>query len=106
MEKIKEEPEKEDGVEDDEDDEEEEEEEEESARRRNGDLKRGSSHKKPSVFSFKFGRLTEGDNVTGGWPAWLVAVAGEAIHGWQPLRSDSFKRLEKVIIIYLMSSSL
>lgn len=31
-----------------------------------------------------------------GWPAWLSAVAGEAIHGWVPLRADSFEKLEKI----------
>ncbi|KAL8528388.1 hypothetical protein ACS0TY_005990 [Phlomoides rotata] len=99
LEKIKEEPEKEDGVE-----EEEEEIEEEYRKDRHDyanhsgnlrDLKRGSSHKR-SVFSFKFGRLTEAEHVAAGWPSWLSAVAGEAIEGWLPLRSDSFKRLEKI----------
>ncbi|KAI3462910.1 hypothetical protein Pfo_019573 [Paulownia fortunei] len=96
LEKIKEEPEKEEGVE--------EEDEEESVQKRHGfaghsgnlrALRRGSSHKK-AVFSFKFGRLTEGEHVAAGWPAWLSAVAGEAIEGWLPLRSDTFKRLEKI----------
>ncbi|GMH05106.1 hypothetical protein Nepgr_006946 [Nepenthes gracilis] len=31
-----------------------------------------------------------------GWPGWLAGVAGEAIHGWLPLRSDSFEKLEKI----------
>ncbi|KAK6128865.1 hypothetical protein DH2020_037382 [Rehmannia glutinosa] len=100
--KIKEEPEKEEEV--DEEEEDEEEEEEESVKERNGysghsgnlrALKRGSSHKK-AVFSLKFGRLTEGEHVAAGWPAWLSAVAGEAIDGWLPMRSDKFKRLEKI----------
>ncbi|KAL0310212.1 UNVERIFIED_CONTAM: protein IMPAIRED IN BABA-INDUCED STERILITY 1 [Sesamum calycinum] len=94
LEKIKEEPEKEAGVED---------ENEDSVKKsrfasHSGNLralKRGSSHKR-SVFSFKFGRLTEGEHVAAGWPAWLSAVAGEAIEGWVPLRSDSFERLEKI----------
>ncbi|KAK9077040.1 hypothetical protein SSX86_005375 [Deinandra increscens subsp. villosa] len=31
-----------------------------------------------------------------GWPAWLTAVAGEAIKGWLPRRADSFERLDKI----------
>ncbi|KAL6507357.1 hypothetical protein OROGR_023552 [Orobanche gracilis] len=100
LEKIKEEPEKEDEVEGDEEGEEE----GESFKERpdfsghSGDsraLKRGLSHKK-AVFSLRFGRLTEGEHVAAGWPAWLSAVAGEAIDGWLPMRSDKFKRLEKI----------
>ncbi|PKU72754.1 putative serine/threonine-protein kinase [Dendrobium catenatum] len=37
----------------------------------------------------------EGDQVAAGWPAWLVAVAGEAIRGWVPRRADSFEKLDK-----------
>lgn len=100
LEKIKEEPEEEEGVED--------EDKEESIQERHNfanhsenlrALKRGSFHKK-SVFSLKFGRLTEGEHVAAGWPAWLSAVAGEAIEGWLPLRSETFKRLEKVSSIF------
>ncbi|KAL2469640.1 Protein kinase superfamily protein [Abeliophyllum distichum] len=58
-------------------------------------LKRGASEKN-AVFSIKFGRLTESDNVAAGWPTWLSAVAGEAIEGWLPLRSDAFEKLEKI----------
>lgn len=104
LEKIKEEPEKEDGVEEEEEEEIGEEEYRKERHNHSGnlrDLKRGSSHKR-SVFSFKFGRLTEAEHVAAGWPAWLSAVAGEAIDGWLPLRSDSFKRLEKVPIYYAL----
>ncbi|KAJ0971210.1 hypothetical protein J5N97_019169 [Dioscorea zingiberensis] len=31
-----------------------------------------------------------------GWPAWLSAVAGEAISGLVPRRADSFQKLEKI----------
>ncbi|CAL9118146.1 unnamed protein product [Musa textilis] len=31
-----------------------------------------------------------------GWPAWLVAVAGDAIRGWTPRRADSFQKLAKI----------
>ncbi|KAL2454218.1 Protein kinase superfamily protein [Abeliophyllum distichum] len=58
-------------------------------------LKRGASEKK-AVFSIKFGRLTESEHVAAGWPTWLSAVAGEAIEGWLPLRSDAFEKLEKI----------
>ncbi|CAA0828394.1 Protein kinase superfamily protein [Striga hermonthica] len=47
-------------------------------------------------FGFKFGRLAEAEQVAAGWPAWLTAVAGEAIDGWVPLRSDMYERLEKI----------
>ncbi|XP_020572672.1 probable serine/threonine-protein kinase At1g54610 [Phalaenopsis equestris] len=39
---------------------------------------------------------TEGEQVAAGWPPWLVAVAGEAIHGLVPRRADSFERLDKI----------
>ena len=98
LEKIKEEPEKEDGVEEEEEETQIVEENRKDRHNHSGnlrDLKRGSSHKR-SVFSFKFGRSTEAEHVAAGWPSWLSAVAGEAIEGWLPLRSDSFKRLEKI----------
>lgn len=49
--------------------------------------------------SFRLGNLqkyVEGEQVAAGWPAWLSAVAGEAIQGWVPLKADSFEKLEKV----------
>lgn len=49
--------------------------------------------------SFRLGNLhkyVEGEQVAAGWPAWLSAVAGEAIQGWVPLRPESFEKLEKV----------
>ncbi|XP_059642722.1 protein IMPAIRED IN BABA-INDUCED STERILITY 1 isoform X2 [Cornus florida] len=49
--------------------------------------------------SFRLGNLqkyVEGEQVAAGWPAWLSAVAGEAIHGWVPLKADSFEKLEKI----------
>ncbi|KZV45638.1 putative serine/threonine-protein kinase [Dorcoceras hygrometricum] len=57
-------------------------------------LKRGTSRKR-APFSFKFGRWVEGEQLAR-WPTWLSAVAGEAIEGWMPLRSDSFERFEKI----------
>lgn len=52
-----------------------------------------------SVRSFGLGslrRYVEVEQVAAGWPAWLSAVAGEAIHGWVPLQAESFEKLEKV----------
>lgn len=49
--------------------------------------------------SFRLGNLSkyvEGEQAAAGWPAWLSAVASEAIHGWVPLRSDAFEKLDKV----------
>ncbi|KAJ4883758.1 Protein kinase superfamily protein [Raphanus sativus] len=49
--------------------------------------------------SFRLGsisRYIEAEQVAAGWPAWLSNVAGEAIHGWVPLRSDAFEKLEKI----------
>ncbi|OVA15039.1 Protein kinase domain [Macleaya cordata] len=37
-----------------------------------------------------------GEQVAAGWPAWLSAVAGEAIKGWTPRRADSFEKLDKI----------
>ncbi|XP_043724152.1 probable serine/threonine-protein kinase At1g54610 [Telopea speciosissima] len=31
-----------------------------------------------------------------GWPAWLSAVAGDAIECWTPRRADSFEKLDKI----------
>ncbi|KAA8547953.1 hypothetical protein F0562_004382 [Nyssa sinensis] len=89
LEKIKEEPEKED---------------EESVsvpRNRNRELKNSKSSKKGSsekkiTFSLKFGRYTEAEQIAAGWPPWLSAVAGEAVEGWLPLRSDLFEKLDKI----------
>ncbi|XP_058101026.1 probable serine/threonine-protein kinase At1g09600 isoform X2 [Magnolia sinica] len=41
-------------------------------------------------------KASEGEQVAAGWPAWLVAVAGEAIRGWVPRRADSFEKLDKI----------
>ncbi|KAG9128709.1 hypothetical protein Leryth_022895 [Lithospermum erythrorhizon] len=57
---------------------------------------KGEKSEKRIAFSIKFGRVTEGEHAPSGWPIWLSAVAGEAIQGWLPLKSDSFERLEKI----------
>nr|XP_043628433.1 probable serine/threonine-protein kinase At1g54610 [Erigeron canadensis] len=38
----------------------------------------------------------DGTQEAAGWPAWLTAVAGEAIKGWLPRRADSFEKLDKI----------
>uniref|UniRef100_A0A5B6ZEJ1 Protein kinase domain-containing protein n=1 Tax=Davidia involucrata TaxID=16924 RepID=A0A5B6ZEJ1_DAVIN len=63
-----------------------------------GESGRASSNGGESL-SFRLGNLqkyVEGEQVAAGWPAWLSAVAGEAIHGWVPLKADSFEKLEKI----------
>ncbi|GKB05486.1 probable serine/threonine-protein kinase [Tanacetum coccineum] len=45
-------------------------------------------------FSIKFGRSSE--QVAAGWPAWLSVVAGEAIDGWVPMKTESFEKMEKI----------
>lgn len=41
-------------------------------------------------------RFVEAEQNAAGWPSWLTSVAGEAIHGWVPLKTDSFEKLDKV----------
>ncbi|XP_021905535.1 probable serine/threonine-protein kinase At1g54610 [Carica papaya] len=64
-----------------------------------GESGRASSNCHSESLSFRLGNLqkyVEGEQVAAGWPAWLSAVAGEAIHGWVPLRPDAFEKLEKI----------
>uniref|UniRef100_A0A5B6YN06 Protein kinase domain-containing protein n=1 Tax=Davidia involucrata TaxID=16924 RepID=A0A5B6YN06_DAVIN len=89
LEKIKEEPEKEneDSV--------------SVGRNRNRELGKSKSSKKGSsekriTFSLRFGRYAEAEQIAAGWPPWLSAVAGEAVEGWLPLRSDLFEKLDKI----------
>ncbi|XP_009768588.1 protein IMPAIRED IN BABA-INDUCED STERILITY 1 isoform X2 [Nicotiana tabacum] len=65
-------------------------------RRTSSSSKKGANSEKRATFSIKFGRLNEGEHLAAGWPAWLTAVAGEAIEGWMPLRSNMFQKLEKI----------
>lgn len=68
-----------------------------------GESGRASSNGGCESLSFRLGNLhkyVEGEHVAAGWPAWLSAVAGEAIHGWVPLRADAFEKLEKVLILF------
>ncbi|GAV83714.1 Pkinase domain-containing protein [Cephalotus follicularis] len=62
-----------------------------------GESGRASSH--GESVSFRLGNLhkyVEGEHVAAGWPAWLSAVAGEAIQGWVPLRADAYEKLDKI----------
>lgn len=65
--------------------------------------KEGSNSKgSTTAFSFRLGfshRYVDAEQTSAGWPTWLSAAAGEAIHGWVPLRADSFEKLEKVFLI-------
>ncbi|XP_021285720.1 probable serine/threonine-protein kinase At1g54610 [Herrania umbratica] len=59
----------------------------------------GRASSRSDSLSLRLGNLhkyIEGEHVAAGWPAWLSAVAGEAIHGWVPLKADSFEKLEKI----------
>lgn len=59
--------------------------------------------------SFRLGNLqkyVEGEQVAAGWPAWLTAVASEAIHGWVPLRADAFEKLEKVVNVMVTGNEM
>ncbi|XP_047050733.1 protein IMPAIRED IN BABA-INDUCED STERILITY 1-like [Lolium rigidum] len=41
-------------------------------------------------------RYIECEQAAAGWPAWLSAVAAEAVQGWVPLKSENFEKLEKI----------
>lgn len=41
-------------------------------------------------------RFVEAEQNAAGWPSWLTTVAGESIHGWVPLKTESFEKLDKV----------
>lgn len=62
-------------------------------------VKRRSEAGMSETASFRLRNIqnhVKAEQVAAGWPAWLSAVAGEAIHGLVPLRPDSFQTLEKV----------
>lgn len=66
----------------------------------------GRASSRSDSLSLRLGNLQkyiEGEHVAAGWPAWLSAVAGEAIHGWVPLRADSYQKLEKVFLEFSFS---
>ncbi|XP_047335198.1 protein IMPAIRED IN BABA-INDUCED STERILITY 1-like [Impatiens glandulifera] len=51
--------------------------------------------RRPS-FGLRFGRQTQAEQISAGWPCWLSAVAGEAIDGWLPLKSDLYEKMDKI----------
>ncbi|TVU47040.1 hypothetical protein EJB05_06618, partial [Eragrostis curvula] len=55
-----------------------------------------SSRPAPGPGSGSFANRARGEQVAAGWPAWLSAVAGEAINGWTPRRADSFEKIDKI----------
>lgn len=70
-----------------------------SSKKSGSESGRASSNSRSESLSFRLGNLSkylEAEQVAAGWPAWLSNVAGEAIHGWVPFRSDAFEKLEKV----------
>ncbi|XP_057436037.1 cyclin-dependent kinase C-2 C-like isoform X2 [Lotus japonicus] len=42
------------------------------------------------------GRFVEAEQNAAGWPSWLTSIAGEAIHGWVPLKTESYEKLDKI----------
>ncbi|GJU36848.1 probable serine/threonine-protein kinase [Tanacetum coccineum] len=42
------------------------------------------------------GSLSYGGGSGQGWPAWLTAVAGDAIADWTPRRANSFEKIDKI----------
>lgn len=59
--------------------------------------KRGSSGSGSISFKLGFSSRNVGvEQVAAGWPSWLSAAAGEAIHGWVPLRAEAFEKLDKI----------
>ncbi|CAM8888442.1 unnamed protein product [Rhodiola kirilowii] len=56
---------------------------------------RNERRRKPNV-SRNLPKHLRGEQVAAGWPAWLSAVAGEAINGWLPRRADSFEKIDKI----------
>lgn len=57
---------------------------------------KGSLSKRLRLESGFSHRYEEAEQAAAGWPSWLIAVAGEAIQGLVPLKTDSFEKLEKV----------
>ncbi|KAF5725382.1 ATP binding protein putative isoform 1 [Tripterygium wilfordii] len=66
---------------------------------RSRELRKQRRGSKSGSFTFKLGfsqRFVEAEQIAAGWPAWLTATAGEAVHGWVPLRADAFEKLDKI----------
>uniref|UniRef100_A0AA96SIC1 [RNA-polymerase]-subunit kinase n=1 Tax=Phyllostachys edulis TaxID=38705 RepID=A0AA96SIC1_PHYED len=52
------------------------------------------SEAKPRITDVPNG--VQGEHVAAGWPRWLTEVAAEAVRGWQPRKSESFEKLDKI----------
>ncbi|CAI9779781.1 unnamed protein product [Fraxinus pennsylvanica] len=63
-----------------------------TARPRGGERRRS----KPNPKLSNPPKNIHGEQVAAGWPAWLSAVAGEAINGWTPRRADTFEKIDKI----------
>ncbi|CAJ1832376.1 unnamed protein product [Sphenostylis stenocarpa] len=64
---------------------------------RSEEVKEGKKGSLRCSVSLRFsGRFVEAEQNAAGWPPWLTSVAGEAIQGWVPLKTDSFERLDKI----------
>ncbi|KAM3371758.1 hypothetical protein ACQJBY_018922 [Aegilops geniculata] len=57
---------------------------------------RSSRHGPEARLGGSFANKARGEQVAAGWPAWLSAVAGEAINGWTPRRADTFEKIDKI----------
>lgn len=45
-------------------------------------------------------KAAEGEQIAAGWPAWLTAVAGEAISGWVPRRADTLRKSTRYLSFF------
>ncbi|XP_009804117.1 putative serine/threonine-protein kinase At1g54610 [Nicotiana tabacum] len=50
----------------------------------------------PEYYSHRISGNSFTTNQQQGWPAWLVAVAGDAIKDWTPRRANTFEKLDKI----------
>lgn len=60
---------------------------------------KNTHHRRRHASNPRLGNLPKGahgEQVAAGWPAWISAVAGEAIRGWTPRRADSFEKIDKI----------
>ncbi|KAI3975673.1 hypothetical protein MKX01_023099 [Papaver californicum] len=66
----------------------------ESSRNSRGGERRRTSKPNPRLSNPP--KNLHGEQVAAGWPAWLSAVASEAIKGWTPRRADAFEKIDKI----------
>ncbi|CAA3016697.1 probable serine threonine- kinase At1g54610 [Olea europaea subsp. europaea] len=63
---------------------------------RKGERRRSKPKPNPNPRLSNPPKNIHGEQVAAGWPAWLSAVAGEAINGWTPRRADTFEKIDKI----------